>query len=78
MKYKSFNYLISWTWFVIFPTITILKDEPQYLDKNFSIQFHWLGFHLRWFWMKESEDKNFVGMASYSDFQLKIHKEKGK
>ena len=53
MKYKGIKYLMCWKWFVIIPTITILKDEPQYLDKNFSIQFHWLGFHLRWFWIKE-------------------------
>ena len=56
MTYKGFKYHIDWTWLVIFPTITILKDEPQYFDKNFAIQFHWLGFHLRWFWIKENKE----------------------
>ena len=55
MKYKGFKYFIDWKWFVIIPTITILKDEPQYFDKNFTIQFHWLGFHSRWFWIKENK-----------------------
>ena len=53
MKYENFRYFISWKWLVIFPTIVILKDEPQYFDKNFTIQLHWLCFHLRWFWIKE-------------------------
>ena len=53
MKYKGFKYLIDWTWFAIFPTVIISINEPQYLDKNFSIKFHWLGFYSRWFWIKE-------------------------
>ena len=53
MKFKNFSYILEWTWIMIFPTITILKDEQQYMDRNFSIQLHWLGFHFRWFWLKE-------------------------
>ena len=53
MRFQNFWYFISWKWLVIFPTIVILKDEPQYFDKNFTIQLHWLCFHLRWFWIKE-------------------------
>ena len=53
MRFQNFRCFTSWKWFVIFPTIVILRDEPQYFDNNFAIQVHWLGFHLRWFWIKE-------------------------
>lgn len=53
MKYKGFKYLTSWTWFVIFPTITLLFNDRVYMHKNLAIEIHWLGFHLRWFWIKE-------------------------
>ena len=53
MTFKRFNYMADWKWIVIFPTITLLMDEPRYQEKNFSIQIHWLGFHLRWFWIND-------------------------
>lgn len=31
----------------------VVKDQPQYFDKNFAIEVHWLCFHLRWFWIEE-------------------------
>lgn len=71
MTYKGFKYHIDWTWLVIFPTIIILKDEPQYFDKNFAIQIHWLGFHLRWFWIKEFKSENFVGVETFSDYSAR-------
>lgn len=52
MEFKRFYFQIIWEWFFIFPTIVICKDEQHYYDKNFSIQIHWLCFHLKWFWIK--------------------------
>lgn len=53
MKYKNFGCFISRNRLMILPTIILVKDEPQYFDKNFAIELHWLCFHLRWFWIKE-------------------------
>lgn len=57
MKFKHFYFQILWNWIVLIPTIIIMIDEQMYYDKNFSIQFHWLGFHLKWFWIGK-ENKN--------------------
>ena len=58
MKFKHFNFQIHWDWFVLIPTIIIMIDEQIYYDKNFSIQLHWLGFHLRWFWIRRINNDN--------------------
>lgn len=57
MKFKHFYFQIHWDWLVLLPTIIIMIDEQMYYDKNFSIQLHWLGFHLKWFWIGK-ENKN--------------------
>lgn len=56
MKFKHFYFQIVWCWFVVIPTIIVMKDEQIYMNKNFSIQLHWLGFHLKWFWIKENKE----------------------
>lgn len=55
MKYRKFNYIKDFDWFYIIPSLVITKDEAQYISKNFSIQIHWLGFHIMWFWMRGEE-----------------------
>lgn len=37
-----------------FPTIEIVKNNMMYRDRNFSICFHWLVFHVRFLFL-ESE-----------------------
>ena len=36
----------------ILPTIRVYLDNLIYLDRNFSIEFHWLVFHGRLLFMK--------------------------
>ena len=56
MKFRKFYYITDWEWFFIIPTIEIVKNEPQYFDKNFSIKFHCFGFHFKWFFIKEGKE----------------------
>lgn len=58
MKFNKAYFQVSWNWFVVLPTIIIVRNEQMYYEKNFSIQFHWLGFHLRFLWIKENEIKD--------------------
>lgn len=37
----------------LFPTIRIITDNHCYLDKNISIEFHFLMVHCRLLWLKE-------------------------
>lgn len=57
MKFKHFYFQIHWDWLVLIPTIIISINEQMYYDKNSSIQFHWLGFHLKWFWIGKENKK---------------------
>ena len=52
MKFDAFRLITDWEWIYPLPSIVFLKDEAVYVDRNFSIQFHWLGFHLRWRWVE--------------------------
>lgn len=37
----------------LLPTINISIDDVMYINKNFSIEFHWLAFHGRLLFMKQ-------------------------
>lgn len=56
MKFDKFTYITDWEWFFIFPCIVTIKDEAYLCCKNFTIGFHFLGWHFRWRWL-EREDK---------------------
>jgi hypothetical protein len=56
MKFKKFYNLTDRCWIVFFPTIVLTINDPIYREKNFSIQFHFLGFHLKWFFIKEGKE----------------------
>lgn len=40
------------TWIVIIPTIIITIDNLLYTERNISLEFHWMIFHVRFMWMK--------------------------
>ena len=48
MKFQFSRYK---DWIYILPTIVLVRNEPMYYAKNFAIQIHWLGFHIRWLWV---------------------------
>ena len=37
----------------ILPSLIIRWNEPEYIHKTFSIEFHWLIFHTRLLWLQE-------------------------
>ena len=53
MKFERFRYKKSWDWIFILPTVCIFINEMIYGRENFSIEFHWLGWHFMWLWLKE-------------------------
>lgn len=38
----------------LLPTINISIDDMMYINRNFSIEFHWLVFHGRLLFMKQT------------------------
>lgn len=54
MKYKfdRYDYLASFDDIYILPTVRV-SSQYELIDKNFNIQFHWFGFHLRWRWIQQ-------------------------
>nr|DAE92837.1 MAG TPA: hypothetical protein [Ackermannviridae sp.] len=38
--------------FYILPSISILRDNPVYAERNFAIQFDWLAAHARVMFVK--------------------------
>ena len=53
IKFRNFTFWKGFDNLFIFPEIVITIDEPIYREKNFRIAFHWLGWHLGWFFIKE-------------------------
>ena len=53
MKFERFRYIKSWNWLFILPTVCISINEKIYMEKNFSIEIHWLGWHFMWLWLEE-------------------------
>jgi len=53
MKFERFRYMKAWDWISILPTVFISINEMIYGRENFSIHFHWLGWHFMWLWLKE-------------------------
>lgn len=38
--------------FYLLPTIVIDFDDVMFMEKNFSIEFHWICFHARLMWFE--------------------------
>ena len=53
IKFKNFMFYTAWDWLFIFPSVIIEKDNVMFSRHNFSIQIHFLGFHMRWLWWWE-------------------------
>lgn len=55
MKYKLYikNYKIYKDDIYLLPTIRLYLNDPLYTNENFSVEFHFLGFHVRLFFIKE-------------------------
>ncbi len=53
MKFKDFQFEIHRDWFFILPTIVVIGKDYRYFADNFSIEVHWLVWHMRWRWIKE-------------------------
>jgi hypothetical protein len=53
MKFNDFQFEIHWEWFFILPTIVVIGKDYRYIGDNFSIEVHWLVWHMRWRWIKE-------------------------
>lgn len=52
-KKCRFSYIISKTYIHLLPTISIETKDYLYRADTLRICFHWLCFHLSWFWVKE-------------------------
>lgn len=37
----------------ILPSLIVTWNEPIYIHKSFSIEFHWIIFHARLLWLEE-------------------------
>lgn len=57
MKFYRFQYITNWEYFFIVPTISLTKNDLIYMNKNFRVAFHWLGWHMSWLWMHREETK---------------------
>lgn len=57
MRFQGFSYVIDWSWLVIIPTVAIIFNEPVYMEKNFRISFHWLGWHCRFAWIEVEHEQ---------------------
>ena len=55
LKYKQFN--IYKDWIYLLPTIQIDLNNAQYMEPNFAICFHFLVFHARLLWLKETQNQ---------------------
>lgn len=53
MKFEKFQHCTDWKWFSILPTIILTWDALEYMNKNFAINIHWLGWHWRWLWLEK-------------------------
>jgi hypothetical protein len=55
MRYELSNkkIMISQNDFYLLPTIRFFINSLIYLDKNFSIEFHFLSFHIRLLFVKK-------------------------
>ena len=54
MKLYRKNFVIWKNSIDILPSLTIRWNDPEYILKTFSIEFHWIVFHARFLWLKES------------------------
>lgn len=55
MKLKIKQFKIYTNWIFLLPTIQIDLNSAQYMEPNFAICFHFLIFHARLLWIKESK-----------------------
>ena len=55
MRLETKQFKIYTDWIFLLPTIQIDLNSPEYMEKNFTISFHFLVFHFRLLWMKESK-----------------------
>ena len=55
MRLETKQFKIYTNWIFLLPTIQIDIDSPEYMRTNFAICFHFLVFHIRLLWMKESK-----------------------
>jgi len=56
MQFKRFQFMTDWEWLVLIPTIQLIRNEQIYMDKNFRVSLHWLGWHLSWLWVERRDD----------------------
>ena len=52
MRFDRFKFITVWNWICILPSIVLIWNEQIYEPENFSINIHWLGWHLQWRWFK--------------------------
>lgn len=55
MKFKRFQCMFWRNTIYLLPTIVINDHDYMYYGRNFTIEFHFLFWHMRWLWL-ESED----------------------
>ena len=56
MKFIRFQFKIAWDMIVIIPTVTLTINELYYgYLKNVRLSVHWLGWHLSWLWLDNSD-----------------------
>lgn len=53
MKFDRFDFEIFKHWIAILPSAEILTEDMVLTVDSFTVQIHWLCFHLRWRWIKE-------------------------
>ena len=55
MKYKLYrkDFQIYKNDIYILPSIRLFIDNHMYIDKNFSVEFHFIVFHIRLLFMNE-------------------------
>lgn len=53
MKFYGKDFYIDISDIYLLPTIKIATNEPQYYDKNISLEFHFLFIHTRLLWFEE-------------------------
>lgn len=55
MKYKLYrkDFQMCKNDFYILPSIRLFIDNHMYIDKNFSVEFHFIVFHIRLLFMNE-------------------------
>lgn len=55
MRLQQIDFLVASNDIYIIPTFRIFINNMIYVNRNFSIEFHWIVFHMRLLFM-ESED----------------------